>query len=101
MFTKIYKETTDPNVGYSRLLSFDVILSIILHTIAYILIICVIAYIFNIKLKKKIYHRIVIFLIVVMTIGYPFRLMRVKSLVKNGLSPNIINNGYFTWYFIG
>ena len=100
MFTKVYKETTDPNVSYKRLLSTDVFLSIIFHTIAYTLILCIIVYVFRIKLKPETYVRFISVLVIVMAIGYPLRLARVKSLVKNDFSPDIIHNGYFRWYYL-
>jgi hypothetical protein len=113
LFTNVYFETINPKTNYNRLLSIDVLSSIIFHVIFYILIIFSISYLFNFKIDKKTYIKITIFLLIIMVLGYFGRLSRVKSIynyfINKGFSEkdsltssvNILHNGYFTYYFLG
>lgn len=113
LITNVYFETTNPKSSYNRIVSIDVLISIIFHVIFYVLIIFFISYLFNIKIPNKTYMKIVIFLLVIMILGYFGRLSRVKSIynyfISKGhnekesveLSMNILNTGYFTFYFLG
>tara|TARA_B100000242_G_scaffold271756_1_gene224156 strand:+ start:459 stop:800 length:342 start_codon:yes stop_codon:yes gene_type:complete len=113
MFSKLYFDSTAPETEYSRLISFDVLLSIIVHVIFYTLFLFLFSFIFNIKFSKNTYMKFIIALIVLMTLGYPARLARVKSLqntlvdygfdtkAARHIAVSIINNGYFTWFFLG
>ena len=112
LFSKVFFETTNPNTSYNRLLSFDILISIIFHTLAYIIIICVISNVFNIKTNKKIYIKASIFLIIVMILGYIGRLSRVKSIYNylsevgynnkesTLISMKLLQNDYFKFYFL-
>ncbi len=109
----LYLDTINPLTPYSRLCSLDVLCSIVLHMILYITFIYVIVHVFSIKLVPKQYTNIVYCLLVVMCLGYIGRLARSKSLyialltkgasqkqaLKNTI--DIMNNGYFTYYFLG
>ena len=109
----LYLDTINPLTSYNRLCSLDVLCSIILHTILYLLIIIIITKVFSLKISSTIYKNIVCFLVVVMTLGYVGRLARSKSLYNALLKRNIkqdeakrytidiMNNGYFTYYFLG
>lgn len=109
----LYLDTINPITSYSRLCSLDVLCSIIMHTILYLIIIIVIANIFSLKISSLVYRNIVFFLIVVMCVGYIGRLARAKSIYNALLKKNvkqdeakrytmdIMNNGYFTYYFLG
>ena len=111
--SKLYLETINPTVSYNRLCSLDVLCSIIVHTILYLLFIIVISNIFSLKISFNTYKNIVCFLLVVMCLGYVGRLARSKSLYNVLLNQNIkqneakrytidiMNNGYFTYYFLG
>jgi len=111
IFTKVFFETTNPLTDYKRLLKSDVLFSIIFHNISYISIIYIISKIFNLNLTNEMYKKIIICLFVVMILGYYLRLNRVKTLykilIKNNnkkialeKSKSILNNGYFTFYFL-
>jgi len=109
----LYLDTINPLTSYNRLCSLDVLCSIILHTILYVLIIFIIIRVFSLKISSNNYKNIVYFLLVVMSLGYVGRLARSKSLYNALLKRNvkqhdakrytidIMNNGYFTYYFLG
>ena len=111
-FTKIYFETINPSSDYSRIISKDVLVSIIFHTIAYVVTLFTFMKIFNIKLSKSIYVNVTVFLLLLMTFGYFARLSRSKSiynyLIKNGKTEKaseeetikLMGNGYFRFYFL-
>lgn len=113
MFSKLFFETTAPESEYSRLLSLDVLFSIVFHALVYMLVVHLVGYIFNIKISKEICIKIFIAFIVIMVIGYPARLMRVKCLrntlmdygfdekTARQIAVSMMNNGYFTWFFMG
>ncbi len=112
LFSKVFFETTNPNTSYNRLLSLDVLVSIIFHTIAYILIIYIISIIFNMKTNKNTYIKVSVFLIIVMILGYIGRLCRVKSIYNyynqvgyndkesTVMSMKLLHNDYFKFYFL-
>ena len=109
----LYLETINPITSYSRLCRLDVLCSIVLHTILYVLLIMIISKIFSLNISSAVYTNIVLFLIVIMCLGYIGRLARAKSLYNALLKKNvkhdeanrytidIMNNGYFTYYFLG
>lgn len=105
-FTRLYLDTIHPLSPYSRLCSADVLCSIVLHTIVYILLIKIIDNIFILKIPVTTYKKLFCFLISVMIVGYIGRLARAKSLYKS-LNNNtektetIMHNGYFKYFFIG
>ena len=113
VFTNLYFDTIHPQTPYSRLLSNDVMLSVIVHTIFYILVIYVICQIFNIKMKGGTYTNIIILLIVIMILGYGGRLYRSKSIFHYKVQESndsvqsiqdtldLIHKGYFKYYFLG
>src|SRR6056300_744047 len=80
MFSKLFFETTAPESEYSRLLSLDVVFSIVFHALVYMLVVHLVGYIFNIKISKETCVKLFIAFIVIMVVGYPARLMRVKCL---------------------
>lgn len=112
MFSKLYFDSTAPETPYSRLASFDVLFSVLLHVIVYTMALFLFGFIFNIKFSTSTYMKFVIALFVLMTFGYPARLARVKSLTDTlvdygfdqksarHIAVSIMNNGYFTWYFL-
>ena len=109
----MFFETTAPESEYSRLLSFDVLFSILFHSVLYILFLYLVGYIFNIKFSKATYKKLFIAIVLIMVVGYPARLMRVKcvrdTLMGYGfdektarhIAVSMMNNGYFTWFFMG
>jgi hypothetical protein len=112
IFTNVFFETTNPNTSYNRLLNIDVLLSIIFHTLSYLLVIYIFSFLFNVKINKDTYIKLALFFIIVMTLGYVARLYRVKSnynylksIYGNKEALNITNtltyNGYYTYYFLG
>lgn len=111
MFHKIYLETTNPLSPYSRLISLDILFSIIFHIFLYMLFLYIISNIFKFTLSRKTYTKIIIFLFLIMISGYVGRLWRSKSIYKEYVpmypdevakdkTERIIDNAYITWYFI-
>lgn len=113
LFTKVFFDTTNPTTSYNRLFSIDILLSIVFHTLSYVLIFYIISNIFNIKNDTNLYNKLTIFLIIIMTLGYFGRLCRVKSiynyLINNGynekdsitISMELLHKDYFKFYFLG
>lgn len=109
----LYLDTIDPKTEYERLLSYDVVISVFLHTIIYLAIICIFTFLLDIKLTKNVYIKLGLALIIIMTLGYPGRLARSKSIYNAHLvrefsekearekTINLMNHGYFTFYFLG
>tara|TARA_B100001989_G_scaffold166147_1_gene119558 strand:+ start:203 stop:526 length:324 start_codon:yes stop_codon:yes gene_type:complete len=106
MNSNLYKLSTDPDTEYLTLIKNpEVYMSILIHTILYILTIIVITkIIFKISLDNSVLYRIVFFLIVVMFFGYIGRLARSKNLMKTfknkKIVKNMIDNAYIQWYFL-
>lgn len=112
-FQKLFLETTDPDTNFERLLQKDVFLSIVIHTISYVFFVYLFSNIFNLKITNKTYAKIIIFLLIIMIIGYIGRLSRVKSLRNayislgenkenaNIQSKNLLRNAYYKFYFLG
>lgn len=115
-FTKIYFETTNPKTRYMRIIALDVLLSIILHTVAYVVIAYGIGCLFKIKtlMNKQILCNLSYVLLIVMVSGYFGRLMRVKAIYKYYkentswgddycvlASTKLLDIGYFRFYFMG
>jgi hypothetical protein len=112
IFTDVFFETTNPHTPYTRLAKYDVLVSIIFHTVSYLLIIYIFSFLFNLKVNKQTYFKLTIFLIIVMILGYIGRLYRVKSNYnylksKYGsqealyITNQLTYNGYYTYYFLG
>ena len=106
--TKIWFFSTNPNTNYQELFIPPVFISIILHSISYLLIIKLFAYIFKIKLNYKFIFMV---LLLVMISGYPMRLWRAKTIYRHyqKLDPykaqenttNYMNSAFARWYFLG
>ncbi len=86
MFTKLYLSTTNPNISLSEMISQNsgpLLVSIIFHTILYILVANIVYYIFFDKLlSMKINNRLFIILIIIMTFGYIARFYHVKDIYQ-------------------
>ena len=109
----LYLDTVDPKTNFKRLVSKDVLISIVLHTIIYLAVIYAFTLIFDIKLSSKVYTKISIALLIVMVLGYFGRLARSKSIYNAHIARdfseedarkntiNLMNHGYFKFYFLG
>jgi uncharacterized membrane protein (DUF485 family) len=86
MFTKLYLSTTDPKLSLSEMISQNtvpLVVSIIFHTILYMLFVNLASYIFFGKLlSMKINNRLFIVLIIIMTFGYIARFYHVKDIYQ-------------------
>jgi hypothetical protein len=101
--------TTDPDTPYSDLLSQDVLFSIVVHTVLYLVAYFVLVTLFDLPNKPLLF---VATLLLIMILGFIGRLARTKGvcniLVKRGENPfaakeaamKIMRNAYFTWYFL-
>ena len=111
MFTKLYLETTDPKLSWSKFFSAKLvslmIISIIFHTILYTIGCNLVSFIFLGKLlSKKINVRLIVSLIVIMVCGYIGRLIHVKQVYKDynynyEKAREYLNVHYNLWIFIG
>jgi uncharacterized membrane protein YqjE len=111
-FTKTFFETIDPKSHYSRLLSLDVFISLALHVFLYLFTLCSIICLLNLKVDKNIYYKIFMFLVIIMPLGYLWRLSRSKSiynyLISTGKNQEksreeamrLMEIGYFRFYFL-
>ncbi len=107
----VYLETTDPKSSYTRLMSSDVLFSVVIHSIGYVLIIYILQKSLNIFEKMNLLN-LFLFLLVVMTLGFIARLCRSKCVFESFMSKTknneislektkeLMNNAYFTWYFL-
>ena len=112
-YTNVYLDTIDPLSPYSRLISPDVLFSVVIHACFYLVIIIFTSKLFNFTLTKKLYFHITLTLHVIMVLGYIGRLARSKSIYynlrKRGESKKeaqnntikLMHHGYFTYYFLG
>jgi hypothetical protein len=86
MFTKLYLSTTDPNITIHKMISENsvpLLVSILFHTIVYMLFVNLVSYIFFGKLlSMKINNRLFIILIIIMTFGYIARFYHVKDIYQ-------------------
>lgn len=109
MFTKLYLSTTNPKISLSEMISQNAVpllVSIIIHTILYMLFINLVSYIFFDKLlSMKINNRLFIILIVIMAFGYIARFYHVKEIYQAYNKDMVktrthLDNLYITWIFI-
>jgi hypothetical protein len=86
MFTKIYLDTTNPDLTLSQMLSQNstpILVSVLFHTIVYVLFINL-AYsvFFGRLLSMKINSRLIFALLIIMIFGYIARFYHVKDIYK-------------------
>lgn len=104
-FAKTYVDTTNHTSPYTRIMAFDVLLSIILHTLFYVFMTTVFGYVFDIErlLQPAVLQKLAAVLVSIMILGYFGRLMRSKAFAKyyGNSNRSLIDKGYFRFYFIG
>ncbi len=121
LLENVYYDTTDPESKFTRLLSLDVAFSILLHSALYTLVVYVVKE--RIKLAPHLksglsfYQKLFYSLVIIMSIGYVLRLLRVKAMY-NTIQKNesgwwklystakketriATDNAYKVWYFLG
>ena len=110
MFTDLYFKTTDPQMGFSVFVKENlrgISLSIIFHTVIYVLFLNLVSYIFFFFfLTLKINVNFVIILFVIMILGYIARFYQVKEIYQiyaNDLEKTRkhVDKAYVTWVFLG
>jgi len=110
MFTKLYLQTTNPKLPFGALFSlnmlFNIIISVIFHTILYTSFCNLVSYIFFGKLlSKTINIRLIISLLIIMFFGFFARFLHVKEIYK-AYNYNVektrqhLDNLYISWIFI-
>lgn len=111
-FTDTYYQTTHPKTEYKELLSMDVGKSILSHIVMYVGFLYILQFVSNIKvIEAKHVFSLVLFLIIIMVFGFLGRLMRAKSIYEKELehhseeealknTKHVIDNAYFTWFFV-
>jgi hypothetical protein len=110
MFTELYLQTTDPKLPFSALFTpkmlFNIIVSVIFHTIVYTLFFNLASYIFFSKpLSKTINMRLIVALVIIMFFGFYARFLHVKEVYKAyhynlEKTRNHLNQLYIGWIFI-
>ena len=109
MFTKLYLDTTNPEFSLYDIIyqnSFPLTVSILFHTVVYVLFVNMCYYIFFGRLlSMKINNRLVIILLVLMTAGYIGRYYHVKDIYNAydkdmKTTRNHLDKLYISWIFI-
>jgi hypothetical protein len=110
MFTKLYLDSTNPNLRFDQLFDssifFVMILSVVVHTIIYTLFTNMVSWIFFGKiLSKQINKRLLLSLILIMFFGFIARFIHVKEIYNayNGnmeKTRNHLDKLYISWIFI-
>ena len=109
MFTKLYLDTTNPNLPLVELFGPKIlgpmIISILFHTIIYALFCNLVSWIFfNRILSNKINTKLILSLIGIMFFGFIGRLVHVKEIYKAygnmEKSREYIDKHYISWVFI-
>lgn len=108
-----FVETTNPETEYKDLLDFKVFKSVVIHSVVYLLVL----YLFLVVVQKhKISNDTLLkfggIIAVIMSFSYVLRLFRAKnvysSLIEKGIADvvalrktnELMENAYFTWYFM-
>ena len=110
MFTKLYLETTNPNLGFSQMFGPKIlgpmIFSILVHTIVYTLFCNMISWIFfDSILSKVVNKRLLVSLLAIMTFGFFGRFFHVKE-IYNAYGRDMkktrkyIDKHYVSWVFL-
>jgi hypothetical protein len=109
MFTKLYLATTNPNITLSEMItknSSPLLISIVFHTIVYVLSANIAYYVFVGKsLSMKINNRLFIALFAIMIIGYIARFYHVKDVYQAynkdmDKTRTHLDKLYISWIFI-
>lgn len=86
MFTKLYLDTTNPNLTLSEMLSqnsYPILVSVLFHTIVYVLFVnLTYSVFFGRLLSMKINSRLIFSLLIIMIFGYIARFYHVKDIYK-------------------
>jgi len=102
----MYVKGTDPSTKYSDLMCLDTVISIMFHSILYLVVFLILfAVMTNTTMKFKSAIILWLIFVLIMVIGYPIRLMRAKQLMaitnSKKETQNIMNSAYACWYFLG
>ena len=74
-------------------------LSVLFHTILYVVALNMVSYVFGDTLSLDVNIRLSIFLVLVMSVGFVARFYRVKELYHYG-GKEYVDKAYITWYFL-
>jgi hypothetical protein len=104
--TRAYLLGTNPSSTISSLVCADVMISILIYSTIYTVVVALIGhFILFPKMKKTFPIHFFLMFIVIMMIGYPCRLWRAKSLfryTKNlSRTQSVMDAGFSCWYFLG
>lgn len=110
MFTKLYLDTTNPKLQFSQLLQkpifISIIVSVVFHTILYILFLNMTHFIFFRKILSNVTNKLLLlFLISIMFFGFFARFFHVKEIYRayDGditKTRQHLDNLYISWIFI-
>jgi len=111
MFTKLFLQTTDPKLNWNTFFSKEImpriLISILFHTIVYVVVLNTANYIFtNRPLSKEINIRLSLSLFVIMFFGYIGRLLHSKETLTDFSNDyektrNYLQQHYNSWIFLG
>ena len=100
----LFLKTTDPSTSYLRLLSFDVLSSIVFHSLLYTFIVYCLTRMFSFFKLNITFMQMFLVFIVIMCVGYVGRLARVKHVAERigskEAAMEIVRKAYFVWYFL-
>ena len=106
MFTEVYLQTTDPNLPISKLISANMMFSVLFHTILYFAFFNAASYIFFGKLLSNVINtRLFISLFVIMFFGFFARFIHVKEIYSAynydlQKTRRHLDKLYISWIFI-
>jgi hypothetical protein len=106
MFTKLYLDTTNPNLAIQKWPIIPIIVSVLFHTILYLSFANIVSYIFADKiLSPLVNQKLLIFLLLIMSVGFIGRYYHVKEIygAYNGdLSKTRahLDKLYISWIFL-
>lgn len=109
MFVRLYERTTDPSLEWQEFFSASilphVILSIVVHTLMYVVAANAVSFIFTSRpLSKRVNLRLILILLGVMSAGYVARLAHAHEAglhLGHARARPFIDQHYNTWLFLG
>ena len=104
--TRFYRDSIYPGLTYKQLLTdYRMYVSVLVHSLLYVSILYGISTVlFRQYIATNKWVSLWLFLVIIMWVGYPFRLWRAKGVFQYEKSiektNTIMDNGYFCWYFL-
>ena len=104
MCYSLFLTTTNPSTPYLRLLSYDVLTSIVFHSVMYTFVVYCLTRMFSFFKLNITFVQMFLMFVVIMCIGYVGRLARVKHVAERigskETAMEIVRREYYVWYFL-